>query len=150
MHLDLSSSRHFLLFMPWPTATKLLPLQGRARNLHGKQEKNLWGHPSTWSPQPSPISGGCPWSFANTEMCCVSMTKIAHPPVSMMHRMKCSPRKGNLWGSFHLHMTAAYQTGHIWRQALQPAPVLPSTCDWQWIKGPRSQNCLLYHFFATV
>ena len=76
-------------------------------------------------------------------MCCVSMTNIAHPPVSMMHRMKCPPRKGNLWGSFHLHKTAAYQAGHIWRQALQPAPVLPSTCDWQWIKGPRSQNSLL-------
>ena len=64
-----------------------------------------------------------------TLKCVVSMTRIAHPPVSMMRRMKCSPRRGNLWGSFHLHKTAAYQAGHIWRQALQPAPVLPSTCD---------------------
>ena len=31
---------------------------------------------------------------------------------------------------------AAYQAGHIWGQALQPAPSLPSPSDWGWIKGP--------------
>jgi len=29
---------------------------------------------------------------------------------------------------------AVYQGGHVWGQALVPAPTLPSPTDWGWIK----------------
>jgi len=31
-------------------------------------------------------------------------------------------------------LRAVYQGGHVWGQALLPAPALPSTTDWGWVK----------------
>ena len=47
---------------------------------------------------------------------------------------KTSPVENTLWAAYHAAKSnvrqAIYQGGHIWGQALVPAPILPSPTDW--------------------